>query len=175
MKVLRGLGKLLVVVAFCVAVFFAVMRLHDGPYGMVAGGPFTSGEWVTEPFADMRFARDISTIEFQLLQPARSRTTWVAEYQGRLFIPSGYMNGMLGKIWKHWPHEASEDGRIVARIDGKRYPRQLVRVMSGPEVPAVLAELQRKYNVQGTPENVTAGDLWLFEMVPRSLGPHELH
>ncbi len=171
---MKVLGKLLVALAFAVGLFFAGVRLHDGPYGMVAGGPFSSGEWVTDPYADMRFARDLSTIEFQLLEPARSRTTWIAEYQGRLFIPSGYMNGTLGKLWKQWPHEASADGRIVARIAGKRYPRQLVRLMSGPEVPAVLAELQRKYQALGTPDTVTAGDLWLFEMVPRIPAPQEL-
>ena len=174
MKVLRILGKLLIVIVVGVGLCFAAVRLHDGPYGMVAGGPLTSGDWVTDPSVDMRFTHDLPTIEFQLLSPARSRTTWIAEYQGRLFIPSGYMNGTLGKLWKQWPHEAVADGRVVARIAGKRYARQLVRVTSGPEVPVVLAELQRKYKAQGTPDSVTSGDLWLFEMVPRTPTAQEL-
>ena len=83
MKVLRILGGVLLVLALGIAAILAIARLHDGPFGMVAGGPLTSGDWVLEPNVDLRFTHDVPTIEFQLLEPARSRTTWIVEYEGR--------------------------------------------------------------------------------------------
>jgi hypothetical protein len=91
------------------------------------------------------------------------------EHEGRIFIPSGYMNSIGGKIWKHWPKEAEEDGRALLRVDGKLYERQLVRIREGDVVPAILAELGRKYVPGGDipVEQVTSGNLWLFELRPR--------
>ena len=80
------------------------------------------------------------------------------------------MNSIGGKIWKHWPKEAEEDGRAILRVDGKLYERQLVRVREGDIVTAILAELARKY-VGGTEipvAEVTSGNIWLFELRPRS-------
>ena len=57
--------------------------------GLVSGETFSSGEVVsTEP--DWRFIKDYDTVEFQLLEPG-SRTTWIIEHEGRIFLPSGYM------------------------------------------------------------------------------------
>lgn len=174
MKVLRIVGALIVLVLTVFAAVLVAARWHDGPLGMVAGGALASGEWNADPAPDLRFAHDLPTIEFQLLSPVRSRTTWVIEHEGRLFIPSGYMNGVLGKIWKHWPHEAEQDGRVVVRIAGKRYVRTLVRYRGGPESGAVLAELNRKYGMAATQASLDSGDLWLFELQPRVPDPGEL-
>lgn len=174
---MKFLRILVVLVGLVVLAFGAVLlaaRWHDGPLGIVAGGALASGAWNADPAADLRFAHDVPTIEFQLLSPVRSRTTWVVEHEGRLFIPSGYMNGVLGKIWKHWPHEAEQDGRVVVRIDGKRYARTLVRYRGGPESAAVLAELSRKYGMPATQASLDSGDLWLFELQPRTPEPGEL-
>ena len=121
----------------------------------------------TEP--DWRFIKDYDTVEFQLLEPARSRTTWIVEHEGRIFIPSGYMLSTIGKIWKQWPLHAQKDGRAILRVDGKLYPRQLVRITDGPELPAVLAELSRKYanNMPISTAEVESGSLWIFELVQR--------
>jgi hypothetical protein len=92
------------------------------------------------------------------------------ETGGRIFIPSGYMNSTLGKIWKHWPMEAEEDGRALLRVDGKLYKRNMVRMEEDEILSAVLAELSRKY-AGGFPvsqENIDSGDLWIFELEPRS-------
>jgi len=108
-------------------------------------------------------------VEFQLLDPVRSRTTWIVEHDNRIFIPSGYMNSTVGKLWKQWPKEAERDGRAVLRVDGKLYERQLVRIRSGDILTPVLAELGRKY-VGGQPvplSAVTSDDLWIFELIPR--------
>ena len=91
------------------------------------------------------------------------------EHDNRIFIPSGYMNSLLGKIWKHWPMEAEQDGRAILRVDGKLYERQLVRVTEGEILEGVLAELGRKYG-EGEPaplSMVTSNDLWIFELTPR--------
>ncbi len=161
------LGAVLAIIGV-VAVVLIGARFADGPLEMIAGGPFTSGELQTKPPADWSFARDIETIEFQSLEPPRSRTVWVLAHDGRLFIPSGYMNSTWGRIWKQWPIEAERDGRIITRIDGKLYYQQLVRIQDGPVLEPLLAELSRKYaGGQRIPvEAVTSGALWLFEVTP---------
>jgi hypothetical protein len=145
-------------------------RFSDGPLAIIAGGEFSTGQLVTEPVDDWSFIHDTQEVEFQLLEPARSRTTWIVEHQGKAYIPSGYMTTWWGKIWKKWPLEAEKDGRILLRVDGKIYERQLVRVDAGPVVAPVIAELSRKYAGGPTAiplEAVTSGYLWLFELAPR--------
>jgi hypothetical protein len=148
-------------------------RFHDGPFdgalAIVAAGPFESGELHTGPEPDWSFVRDYATVEFQLLDPPRSRTTWIMEHDNRLFIVSGYMNTWYGKIWKQWPAEAETDGRILLRVDGTLYPRRMERVMEGDSVRPVIDELSRKY-LGGTAvpvSEITTGNLWMFELLPR--------
>jgi len=145
-------------------------RFSDGPLAIMAGGPFTSGELVTGPVSDWSFVHDTQEVQFQLLDPARSRTTWIIEHEGKAYIPSGYMTTWWGKLWKQWPLEAEKDGRILLRVDGKVYERQLVRIQSGPLLAPLTAELSRKYAPgRDIPvEAVTSGYLWLFEVAPRS-------
>jgi hypothetical protein len=173
MAFLQTLGKWLfgsiAVVIVAVGLFLFGAGFSDGPLAIVPGGVFTSGEMVTEE-PDWNFAKDIGEVEFQLMNPASSRTSWIAVADGRIFIPSGYMNSNLGKIWKQWPIDAEADGRAILRIDGKLYHRTLVRVIDDPIVPAVLSELSRKY-MGGGPvpaEIVTSGSMWLFELKPRA-------
>jgi hypothetical protein len=174
MKILRVLLSIVGVLLLALGAFLAYARMHDGPLAIVAGGAFASGTWSADAAADLGFLRDVQTVEFQLLSPTRSRTTWIVVHDGRLFIPSGYMNGVLGTVWKHWPHEAMADGRAVLRVDGTRHARQLVRYHGGPEAPAILAELARKYGMRATPAMLASGDLWLFELQPRTPAPDEL-
>ncbi len=145
-------------------------RFADGPVAIIAGGPFTSGELVTGPEPDWSFVRDIQEVEFQLVDPPRSRTTWILEHEGRIFIPCGYMTTSWGRIWKQWPIEALEDGRAILRIGDKLYERELVRIEDGPLLAPLTAELSRKYagGAGIGPEAVTSGYLWLFELAPRS-------
>ena len=171
-KAVGGLVGLIVLVVFCI---FAVARFSDGPIGpwpveMVTAGPFKTGELQVggeEP--DWSFLKDYPIVQFQLLDPPRSRTTFIMETEGRIFIPSGYMNSTLGKIWKHWPMEAEDDGRALLRVDGKLYERTMVRIEEGKILDGVLGELSRKY-AGGFPvsqENIDSGDLWIFELEPR--------
>ena len=101
-KLSRALGLALGALALGLGLFLVGMRFHDGPIGIWSGGPFTSGSPAPAP-ASWDFLTDRSTIEFQTLDPATSRTVWLTVYKGRLFIVSGYMKTGFGKIWKQWP------------------------------------------------------------------------
>ncbi len=164
--VLGVLGSL----ALVIVVVLIGARFADGPVAIFAGGPFTSGELVTGPEPDWSFAHDIREVEFQLVVPPRSRTTWILEHEDRIFIPCGYMTTRWGKVWKQWPIEALEDGRAILRIGDKLYERQLVRIEEGPLLAPLVAELSRKYagGAHIGTEAVTSGYLWLFELAPRS-------
>lgn len=174
--VLRFLGGAAVLLALASVGVLAAARLHDGPFGgpleIVAAGPFRSGELYAGPREpDWGFLRDYPTVHFQLVDPPRSRTTWIMEHEGRIFIASGYMNTTWGKLWKQWPKEAEADGRAVLRVDGTLYERQMVRIREDDAVAApVLAELGRKYlGGAGVPvSEVASGSIWLFELRPRS-------
>ncbi len=174
-RTVAGVGILILVLVSAVVGVVVAARFHDGPFAgplaIIAAGPFETGEWQRGPEEpDWAFLRDYPTIEFQLLDPARSRTTYVMEHEGRIFIPSRYMNTIRGKLWKHWPIEAEEDGRAILRVDGKLYERQLVRIREPEIVSGVLAERSRKYgnSPAALQELVTSGDLWLFELRPRT-------
>ena len=161
-------GKLVAGIVVVILAFFVVTRFTDGPMGIITGGAFSSGEVVSEE-PDWRYVKDYDIVEFQLLDHARSRTTWIVEHDGRIFIPSGYMLSTVGKIWKQWPLQAEKDGRAILRVDAKLYPRQLVRIKDDPVLPAVLAELSRKYanGAQIPVSEVSRGSLWIFELVQR--------
>lgn len=167
----RLLGGLFIVLILGVGSLLIGARFSDGPLAIIAGGAFTSGQLVTTPVPDWSFVHDTQEVEFQLLEPARSRTTWIIEHEGKAYIPSGYMTTWWGKLWKKWPLEAEMDGRILLRIDGKIYERRLVRIDSGPLLAPLTAELSRKYAGGATEipvEAVTSGYLWLYELAPRN-------
>jgi hypothetical protein len=42
----------------------------------------------------------VREVEFQLLAPARSRTTWILYHEDKAYIPCGYMTTWWGKTWK---------------------------------------------------------------------------
>lgn len=165
---LKVLGGLVGLVVLIVAGTLIGARFADGPLEIVAGGPFKTGSMVADE-PDWNVVGEYQTVEFQLLDPAVSRTTWIAVVDDRVFIPSGYMTTWWGKIWKQWPLQAEKDGRAILRVDGKLYNRQLVRIKDDPAVEPVMAELSRKYaGGQPFPREVfDSGYLWIFELVPR--------
>ena len=168
MKLLKILG---ILIGACIVLIVGVLisaRFADGPWEIIAGGPFTSGEQYQGAEPDWSFVRSIPTVEFQLLDPARSRTTWIHEHEGRIYIPCGYMNSTTGRLWKQWPIEAEQDGRAILRVNGALYDRQLVRIKSGPEIAALTEQIAEKYQVPATVDAVTSNDLWLFELAPAS-------
>ncbi len=171
--VLSIVGGLVALLALVLVLVLAYARTHDGPIGILPGGAFERGEIYSGPEPDWSAMRTRGEVEFQLLDPPRSRITWIAEHENRIYIVSGYMNTTLGKIWKHWPHEVEEDNRILLRVDDTIYERQLVRIMEGPMVAPVLAMIADKYLPGGTTlgdpdEVIRSGDAWLYEVAPRS-------
>ena len=167
--ILRILGGFILALVVAIAGTLVGVRFADGPWGMVAGGPFKTGEPYRGPEPDWSFVEDIDTIELQSVEPARSRTTWVVHHGGRAFIPCGYMDSAWGRIWKQWPIEADRDGRAIVRIDGTLYDRYLVRIRDSESMRPIVKELARKYFGQAASD--TAGQpegLWIFELAPRA-------
>lgn len=170
-RVKQILIRLVVLLALVAGGVLVGARYADGPLAIVAGGPFTSGQLIRGAEPDWDRVHDTREVEFQLLHPPRSRTTWIVEHQGKGYIPSGYMTSWWGRIWKKWPHEAELDGRILLRIGDDLYERQLIRIDSGPLLGPILAELSRKYagGAEIPVDAVTSGDLWLFEVAPKDV------
>jgi len=171
----NGLNKILKRIALCIAALGLLvvlvlggMRFHDGPLEILSGGPFKTGTLSDAP-DDWEFLKDRSTIEFQTMEPAQSRTVWLASHDQRLFIVSGYMTTNYGAIWKQWPHYLESDNRVILRIDGMLYEQKLERIMSGPEVIPVLNEFSRKYGDgdAAKAEAVASGYTWMYEVVDR--------
>lgn len=169
MKILRNI--LLVVIGVPLVVVIGTLvaaRFNDGPLEIIAGGPFSTGTLYTGAEPDWSYVHDMAEVQFQLLDPERSRTTWILEVDGRIFIPCGYMDTTWGRIWKQWPIEAEKDGRILLRVGDTIYERNLERLSQGPLLVPVLAELGRKYAGGPVPSiAVSSGSLWLFEVAPR--------
>ncbi len=171
--VLRVAGGLVGFGALALVALLVAARFTDGPIAIVAGGPFRSGELVSGPEPDWSSVRDVQEVEFQLLEPPRSRTTWILEHAGKVYIPCGYMDTAWGRFWKQWPIEAEQDGRAILRVGRALYERKLVRIADGPLLAPLLAELSRKYlGGNDVPAAaVTSGSLWLFELAPRQAAP----
>ncbi len=167
-KLLLVIGVLVLIPVVAIATLAVTSGGSDGPSAFFGGGPLVAGELVTGPEPDWSFARDIGTIELQLLDPPRSRLIFVLEHEGKLYVVSGYMGNAIGRLWKRWPAQAERDGRAVVRIAGKRYERTLVRIMSGAVVEGVTEEMRRKYGSGTTAATIAAGGTWLFELAPRN-------
>ena len=178
MRLLRWIGIALAVLVLGLVAVAIVARSLDGPLrplplALLPGGPLRAGELVTGPEPDWSFARDIEVMEFQLLEPARSRNIWLQVHEGKLYVACGYMNSWWGRLWKQWPHDAMKDGRAVIRIDGKRYEREVVRVTDPALFWTVVEKSRRKYGSEEDPAlpdplpSVEEAGVWLFEMAPR--------
>ena len=179
MRLLRWIGIALAVLGFALVGVVIAARVSDGPFdpypfALLQAGPLRTGELVTGPEPDWSFARDIEVMEFQLLEPAHSRHTWLLVHEGKLYVPSGYMNSWWGRLWKQWPVDAMKDGRAMIRIDGKRYEREAIRVTNTEVFWPLAKELLRKYQPEKDQElpselpPIESTGLWLFELAPRA-------
>lgn len=160
--------KALVGVAIASAVFVFAMGFADGPWGVVPGGAFSESTKPTPQ--DWSFTKNLDTVEFQLIDPVSSRTSWIMEHDNRAFIPSGYMNSTVGKLWKHWPIYAEKNGTALLRIDGEVYTVTLQRTKNPELLRPVMSELARKYISVEPPldsmlDEVSSNNLWVFELV----------
>ncbi|MFT5210318.1 MAG: hypothetical protein ACI9CE_002043 [Flavobacterium sp.] len=176
---LRIIIQLIGIILLIPAITYITLRLDnqnaDGPSILFPGGELVSGELHTGVDPDWVFTDEIFTIELQLDNPMSSRTIFIMESDGKVYIPSGYMRSILGRIWKDWAFQADEgDGLAVARINGIRYERQLIRIKDAAVITGVAEKLATKYAGGNTPEavagikkSVAEGDTWIFEMAQR--------
>ena len=166
MRLLRWLGIAILALAVALGIVVVGARFSDGPLGPIPGGPLLAGQLVSEEPVDWSFARDAKELELQLVEPPRSRTTWLVVHDGVLYVPAGYMRSGT----KRWPHEAMRDGRAVLRIGGRLFERQAVRVTDAQLRDAVVAQLLEKYELPPG-EGTGPDDLWIFRMDPRTAAP----
>jgi hypothetical protein len=177
--VLQVIGILVLVPAVAMATMRFENRSADGPSILFPGGEMTTGELHTGAEPDWSFTDDIQTVELQLNDPMASRIIFILESEGRLFIISGYMTTMLGRIWKEWAFEADRgNNEGMLRINDVRYPRSLVRIEEGDVLDGVSAKLVTKYGgaptatpqaIAATRAGIEAGESWVFELIPREL------
>jgi len=170
MRLVRWIGIVLAAVLGLLLIVTAAARFSDGPLVMMAGGPLVRGELVHERSPDWQFVTDIDTVEFQLIDPPRSRTTWIIQHEGKIYIPCGYLNTALGRLWKQWPIEAERDGRAILRVGDKLYERQLVRLKDPAIFEEVAKQIHQKYHVDTFGASVDRDELWIFELAPRPDG-----
>jgi len=146
----------------------------DGPSILFPGGELVTGELHSGPDPDWRFTDDVAVIDLQLDNPMSSRRIFIMESGGKVYVPSGYMRSFLGRLWKDWAFQVAEgDGLAVARINGIRYERQLIRIIEGEDIDGIARKLAEKYSggatdaVANTTKSINDGDTWIFEMAPR--------
>ena len=120
-----------------IILLFVALRSHDGPMEILTGGPFTSGELVTN-VTDWQFLDEFSTIELQTMRPPRARVMWLVVHEGRVYVLSSYMNTAIGKFWKQWPRRVAKDNRAIVRADDKLYEFKLERLLEGDHIPAII-------------------------------------
>ena len=182
MKILKIVLQMVGFVVLIGAVAIGTLRIQrssaDGATVVFPGGEMVAGELHTGPEPDWSFTDDIFTIELQLNDPMATRTIFILESEGKIYVVSGYMKSFLGRIWKEWAFEANEgNDEGVLRVNNVRYPRQLVRIKEGDVLNGVAAKLLAKYSGVPTPVSAKAiaaaradiedGNSWIFELTPR--------
>ena len=170
-------GSFLALVILAVGVFMFSMRFSDGPKGPIPGGELLSGELVDAThiqWDEVLGDQPVAEVELQLENPVSSRTTGAFVHNGKLYVPCdlGYVwrrlpDGparlMLHTIWffKDWHEKATIDGRVVIRIEGKRYKLNAVRVAE--------EELISKFR-----ERVSTAAGEVFELLPVKTDPNDI-
>lgn len=166
-RFLSGTFVLLALASTAIGTAALKIRQADGPSRLFAGGALRSGPLVVESEPDWAFTEEIETIEFQLVEPPTSRRVWITHNSGKIYLISGGMDTLSGRLWFTWPHDAVRDGRAVIRVNGVRYPRTLLRITSGADINGIIDALREKYDDTTTREDIETGAVWLFELAPR--------
>lgn len=162
MRILRWIGVALALIVLALVAVGVAARFSDGPIGPFPGGAFESGERVSAREVDWSFLRDVREVELQLLEPARSRTTWILVHEGRPYVAAGFVQV---PFWKQWPREALRDGRALLRVEGRVYPLRAEKV-TDPELFSALAErAAEKYDLGGAA--LEPDSTWFFRLEPR--------
>ena len=174
--VLQVLGIIALLIGVTIVTKRAQYSDHDGPSILFPGGALVSGAVHAGPEPDWSFTEDVFTIELQTTNPISSRRIFIVEVDGRIYVPSGYMKSMLGKLWKDWAFNAEQgDKGAVMRIGDTRYDRHLIRVKDSQITDQVAAKIAAKYAGGASPDVVAEAkrsideeETWIFELAPRS-------
>lgn len=186
MKVAR-IGLLLLLVLILAG--RVAQRMSDGPTGPIQGGALQAGVLVSEPEVDWAAVMGdapVGSIELQLVEPLGSRITGAFVHEGQLFVPCdlGFIwrrapdtssRWLLRLIWmlKGWHEDVLRDGRVVVRVDGKRYERLAVRV-TDPELLATfrgqIEQAAEQYFGSLLPEDADSEAIWFFRLDARAEG-----
>jgi hypothetical protein len=161
--VLKWFGIIIGIIVLAVALFLVGMRFHDGPMEVFTGGPFKSGMRAPMP-DDWGFLKDTPTIQFQTMDPARSRLTWCVVNDGHLYVMASFMGSRLGHLLKKWPGYLEKDNRVILRTGGKLYDARMKRVKDAGIIKRVHAAFVRKYHL-GNSAGVISD--WMWEVEPR--------
>ena len=149
-----------------IGTLLVLVRSADGPMEILSGGPFKTGELVTN-VSDWSFLEDKMTVELQTMLPPRSRTMWLVVHENRPIVLSSFMNTATGKMWKQRPRRVEEDNRAIIRNDGKLYHFTLERLEVDDDTAAIMEKFNQKYATSYTSADVSEGNSWLFELKPR--------
>jgi hypothetical protein len=168
-------------------------RMSDGPLtAMIPGGALRAG--TLAPGADLAAALSdcveaacptMNPIELELVGPATSRYTGIMVHDDQVYIPCdlGYMWGRFAGtqrtvlhliyVFKHWHEDAQRGGRVVIRVNGKRYEGQAVRVTDPTLDAALRSQLEDMARQWVAPNALAAApteppnDIWFFRIDPR--------
>jgi len=163
------LGLAVLVPAVVISTLWLNARGADGPSVIFRGGIFTTGQLYQGREPDWSFTDNVRLVELQLNATQDSRTTFIIESNGRIFVTCDYMGSSLGRFWKKWAVVAAEgDGAAELRIGDTRYERTLRRIKNGPELDWVIESKTEKYRSFINHELIANGEIWVFEIAPRA-------
>ena len=97
-RVLLVIGALILIPVVGIGTLAVTSGSADPPSPFFGGGSLTGGELVTGPEPDWSFLGDVGTVDLQLLDPPRSRVIWIADYDGKAYVVSGYMGSFIGRL-----------------------------------------------------------------------------
>lgn len=170
LKVISQIAGLLVLLLVATLVTLTLKHQNaDGPSVLFPGGELVSGALHEGAEPDWSFIDDVSTIELQTNEPMSSRRLGVWESGGKVYVASCCMRTFFGRLWKDWAFQVEEGSHFaVARINGVRYERELIRVTDPSVVEGVARSMGGETRVAPMVQMVADGDVWIFEMAPRS-------
>ena len=163
MRILRGLLYLIIFIALAIGGVAIGARFNDGPIAIFPGGPLIAGETVDTPIDDWSFVADIQEIEMQLMAQETSRITWVVVYEKKAYIPVS----LSFPPGKSWHKVADENGAALLRVDGKKYPISLSRVMDEDLAKKIDGPLSAKYPALPGGDDSEEIGRWYFEVRSR--------
>jgi len=115
----------IVVVAVIVGDRRAAVRctFFGRPSRMIAGGHSSPENIVTGPEPIGHLLAMFRPVQLQLARTPRSRTTWILELNGKIYVPCGSWTARSAPDGNTGRSKQNGTDAPILRIDGKRYPR----------------------------------------------------